>query len=335
VVRLDFSDIGKALKRFEQSAAQISILVITLVLYLLIPSPQNTLFGVLVAVELIGFVLLEVQQGVSKHGLGYEILDTIKSLGVAVLIWLLVSTALGTTVPVSAVVSCSMLPSIQRGDLAIVRGANLDDVTAPLLRATTMDIEDLKSSEVVVSYPAGSFKVVGSLYSYCQLYLYRDSRCREFYAAPGNFTEHKGGFEFAYSTCERVRLGANTKVDAPCLYSVKYANRTVYANRSNSVIVYQPNAGDLFFLTGDIIHRAFVKIRAPDGSSYVLTKGDNNDVLDLQFYDYSRMMGNTPVVEKNVKGMDIAGIPYIGYFKLFISGFLVEDPNCGTNLNYV
>lgn len=321
---------GEKLTRFEESTAQVSILIVTLIFYLL---TKNAVFGVLVALEFIAFVAIEIQQGVQHHGVKYEIYDTLKSLGVAVLLWLSVSVLLGTSVPISAVVSCSMLPNLQRGDLTVIRGASSATLNAPQIELSPEDFVKLYSHEARVVSPDGTFAVNGSLFSYCQVYKYSDKVCTDFYSSPSLFIEQRGPLSFHYSKCERTVLGTSNSAQTPCLTSVTYKGQEFRPNMSNDIIVYQPNGGDLFSYTGDIIHRVFLKVKV-GSSNFVLTKGDNNEVMDIQFYDYGRNLANTPVQEKNIKGANLFAIPYVGYFKLFISGFVDEPVYCNTNLLY-
>ena len=86
-------------------------------------------------------------------------------------------------------------------------------------------------------------------------------------------------------------------------------------------------------MIGDIVHRTMFEINA-DGKVYYLTRGDNNPILDLQVYDYSRDLGNSPVPSGNSRGKVILRVPYLGYFKLFISGYLQEDSQCKTQLKF-
>lgn len=325
---MDLKKLGEKLTKFEESAAQVSVLVITLAVYLL---TKNSIFGVLVAIEFIAFVLLEVQQGVKKHGVKDEIIDTLKSLAIAVLIWLSISFLLRTAVPISAVVSCSMLPNMQRGDLTIIRGTTIPELKAPEIE---MDLDEMRfvfGPEADIYSPYRNFTVNGSIFSYCQTYTYVDPICRQFFSNPNVFTEKRGALTFMYSQCERKILGSNAVEKQPCVTSLSYEGNEYRTNFSNDIIVYQPNSGDLFSYTGDIIHRVFLKIKS-GSQEYVLTKGDNNNVFDIQFYDYGRKLANTPVPENNVKGAHILSMPYVGYFKLFISGFVDEPVYCNTNL---
>jgi len=89
----------------------------------------------------------------------------------------------------------------------------------------------------------------------------------------------------------------------------------------------------LFSQVGDIVHRAVFRMSV-NGQYYYLTKGDNNPILDAQVYDYPDSLGNVPIAQKNVKGRMLFRVPLLGYYKLVISGYFKEDPQCSTQLSY-
>ena len=114
---------------------------------------------------------------------------------------------------------------------------------------------------------------------------------------------------------------------------MRYKNKTFYFNKKNDVIVYSAYKGDLFSLVGDIIHRVFLKVRVNALNKTVfLTKGDNNNIFDIQMYDEKLKMGNRPVDNSRVKGVYWFAVPYLGYFKLALSGYVQEDSLCSTVL---
>ncbi len=325
---MDLKEMRKSLSRFEESAAQIFILVATLALYLL---SGNSIFGVLVAIEFVAFVALEIYQGVQSHGVSHEIVDTIKSLGIAVLIWLSFSVILGTAVPVSAIVSCSMLPNLQRGDLTIIKGSGAGTLIAPQIEVSDEQLAIIANPKTLVISPYGNETVMGSMYSNCMAYAYTDPLCRNFLQEPEKFIEKRGEMEFIYKQCNRKEMGTGKAQMTPCIYAISYKGKEYAMNLSNSIIVYEPAKGDLFSYTGDIVHRVQMKIRAGN-STYLLTKGDNNNVFDVQFYDFTHQLANTPVREQKIKGAHIFSIPYVGYFKLFLSGYTEEGQYCDSNL---
>jgi hypothetical protein len=294
-------------------------------------SPLNLLsplFGILVVLELGWFVTMEVKDGAQKHGWKHEVVDTIIALAVAVGIWYGASFVLNTSSPISAVVSCSMLPNLQRGDFVIVQGA---PVNAYGIEMTAAELDSLTSSPASINYIGNLATMEGSLYSYCVL----DSKseiCQTFIHSPESFIEEKGAFKYRYERCS-LSFSNGTSASLPCLKSITFRGKEYLTNFSNDVIVYQPLSGDPYANIGDIVHRAFFVIDA-DGKKYYLTRGDNNPIIDMQVYDYRRAVGNHPVPQENVRGKVIARVPFLGYLKLFISGYFNEDSQCKTQLDF-
>ncbi len=336
---MDFKNFWEIFIKFKRSVIQIFILIITLALYIFTKdSPQygydvSPIFGILVAVEFIVFVVLEMKQGVKNHGIKNEILDTLKCVVIALLIWIFISIILRTSVPISAVASCSMLPNLQRGDLAIIHGTSIAEIIAPEINVSLDEFKEIMNPEAKIYSIYKNFTVNGSIFSYCQAYNNSNSVCRYFIREPEQFIEQRGSLIFTYSNCKRKTLSFNNSELQLCVVSISHNGKTYKTNFSNDVIVYQPNNGDLFFYTGDIIHRVYLKINV-DGQIYLLTKGDNNNIFDIQFFDYRRQLANTPIQEKNIRGMHLFSIPYIGYYKLFLSGSVEESINCNTKLIY-
>jgi len=105
-----------------------------------------------------------------------------------------------------------------------------------------------------------------------------------------------------------------------CSYAIEYNGTTIYENHSNPVIIYEPKETDYFAATGSIVHRVFALLIS-DGKRYVLTKGDNNIMLDQE-------AGNEPVSLDRIKGQIVFQIPYLGYVKLFAFGQIEPPPEC-------
>lgn len=324
----------------KQSKFQIIALLTTLALFLITNHFLRdsalgfvpTLFAILIVIEIIGFVGLEVNSGAKKHGWKHEIVDTAIALGIAVAIWFGLCFILNTNTPISGVVSCSMLPNLQRGDFVIVQGAS---PAAYSLQMTSVELSSL-TDDATVYYSNKSETIVGSIFAYCTQHV-GGEMCSAFISNPESVIEQKGAFIYKYERCELNYSNGDRKTE-PCLKSVTFHEQEYLTNFSNDVLVYQPVSGDLFSLVGDIVHRAMFKIDITDvkggNSTYYLTRGDNNPVLDLQIYEYSRSLGNHPVPDENLRGKVIFRVPYLGYFKLFISGYLQEDSQCKTQLGF-
>ncbi|MEM4336041.1 MAG: hypothetical protein QXL47_04880 [Candidatus Anstonellales archaeon] len=312
-------------QKFAKSNVQFSLLVILLVLYLV---TKHIFFAILTLLSFILMLASEVYFGVKKHGIRHEIIDTIVAIIFALVVWYGASFLLNTSSPISAVVSCSMLPAIQRGDLIIVQGVS--DYSAYELNITQADYSALLGHSEAV-HGDKILSVKGSVFSFCQA-APDDPFCYEFATKPEEFSESRGNFVFQYGRCQR-RIGADVYKEEPCIMNVSYKNKTYPIKLSHDIIVYQPNPNDVFALYGDIIHRAYFKLNV-DGKTYYLTKGDNNNLLDIQYYSYYYEMGNTPVPADRVKGKDLFQVPFLGYYKLFLSMMFSEDPQCNTILIY-
>lgn len=99
--------------------------------------------------------------------------------------------------------------------------------------------------------------------------------------------------------------------------SITINNQTILENYSNPIIVYLTTPNDTF--SGDIVHRVFAALKV--GSTYyLLTKGDNNPALDIEF-------GNYPVDQNMVIGKVVGVIPWLGYLTLAFKGG-IETAGC-------
>jgi len=315
---------------------QLAILFGTLVLFLIantllrnVPSLSFVppFLGILVVIEIVFFVTLEVKEGAQKHGWKHEAVDTLIALAVALAIWYGASFVLNTSTPVSGVVSCSMLPNLQRGDFVIVQGA---PVSAYGISMTPDELASL-NGKAVAEYNGANISIDGSMFPYC-LRNRNQSVCQAFIQSPSSVIERKGAFTYRYERCP-ISLSGGGGAAEPCLKSVAFHGTEYLTNFSHDIIVYQPVPGDVYSVVGDIVHRVFFVIDV-EGKKYYLTRGDNNPVLDLQVYDYGNGAGNTPIAQDKVRGRVLARIPLLGYFKLFISGYFNEDPQCKMQLEF-
>lgn len=318
---------------------QLLVLLATLALYLITnalfgspDSPYNIippLIGLLILAEILIFVGMEVKEGAQKHGWKHEIVDTIIALAIAVAIWYGASFILNTDSPISAVASCSMLPELQRGDFVIVQGA---PVRAYEISMTQEELDSL-TDRATIFFDGKNISMDGSIFSYCvhELINNRSSAlCEAFVNTPQDIVERKGAFTYHYEGCP-LSFSNGTSAHRPCVKTVTFRGQEYLTNFSHDVIVYGPPTGDYYSFIGDIVHRVVFKVNA-GGKNYYLTRGDNNPVLDVQAYEYNLNLFNHPIPEENLRGKVIFRIPFLGYFKLFVSGHLWEDPQCREQL---
>ncbi len=270
-------------------------------------------------------VATEVNTGARKNGWKHEVIDTIISIILILAFWFGLQFILNTSVPISGIVSCSMLPALSRGDMVIVQGSEINGYEINMSKA---EFEKINNYDSIVEFDGENFKVKGSLYSYCSQN--EDTMCNYFYYSPEKFIEKKGNFTFHYAKCDMKYNDGKTMIE-PCTIFVDYNGKNYPINLSNDILVYVPEKGTYFSYVGDIIHRVYFKINV-EGDIYYLTKGDNNPILDIQMYDYNYKIGNLPA--KEIHGKKIMQLPYLGYLKLFLSGYFEEYAQCKTNLIY-
>ncbi len=311
---------------------QFLIVFLTFLVYII---TKNALLGVVLAIEIVGLVILEFKQGAESHGVKQELKETLEAVVAAVLLILILSFLLGTSTPLSAVASCSMNPALHRGDLVVIHHVSATALGVPLLHISHEQLEALNSTKVKV-FENHSFlmEVNGSLFNYCVLH-HEAKVCGRFFNNPTAFYEKRGNFTFLYADCLRgVKQGDKlVGVKEPCMVGVLFQNKTtkklIPFDDKGTVVVYQPPKSSLFARVGDIVHRA-VFVVSSGGKEYVITKGDNNNIPDIGFY--MKKKGNYVVPFNNVRGGVWFSVPYIGYLKLVLFGYVTENKICQTNL---
>ncbi len=278
------------------------------------------MIGLLIGLCIVWIVVLEFAQGTREHGLKNEVKETLIALALALIVWFGAGVVLNTSSPLNAIVSCSMLPHIARGDMVVLSGDRV--------QAQQEEVASLAGISRAQVYENGAFvaDVNGSMYTYCAT---RQSApaCQRFISSPGAFTEKHGELLFAYEKCGIVMDKGRGTVFGPCVSYLEVNGRRYGTNLSNDVVVYQPGKNEYYSRVGDIIHRAYIRLHsADDGKTYFLTKGDNNPIFDIQVYDEASGQGNAPVELQRSKGRILVSVPYLGYFKLFISPAAIPTP---------
>jgi len=259
-------------------------------------------FAVLVALAIVGIVLLEIWIGVKTGGLGNEVKETVLAILVAAALWYGGGWLLNTAVPLDAVVSCSMLPALNRGDMLVLHGG---EVEAPIAKMSGAEWDAVEAS--------------GVLKRQCAL-------CKDANSEWGCLGDNMGGMatpsgllDFKCSLCERKNT-AGSKQFVPCVTGVDINGKNFDYSKGMETVVYAPKPSDPFARSGDIVHRARFIVDV-DGRKYIFTKGDNNNLFDVQ-------IGNAPVEPERIRGRALVRLPYMGYLKLFLSGMFGEPVGC-------
>ncbi len=306
----------KTMDRVVESKALYAVMIISFALYLMTRSPP---FALLFALSLIAEFLAETVRGAGKHGWKHELTELAIAIIAALAIWFGASFLLGTSAPLDAVVSCSMLPNLERGDMMVLQGAvpSAPEVT---VSAAQWDSQDWGNETGLWCGFCNGQLCIGKPVNAVE---YRDAQGKLLsYGVLVNETPQEGNLvKFGCGMCT-VALDSGSTVQTPCAKNVTIGNTTLSENLSNEIIVY--NALPTDAMRGDIIHRVYARINA-GGKYHYLTKGDNNPQFDLQY-------GNLPAPQERTVGKTIFRIPYLGYVKLFLFGHIATPQGCDTRI---
>jgi len=281
------------MRQIERSKVLYAALAVAFILFIV---TKSIFFALLCTGIILILLAIETLTGAASHGIVNELREVIIALLVAAGIWFGLGFLLGTPAPLDAIVSCSMVPNLAAGDLVVLRGVPPGEIAAP-------EVELTPEQWAKAAGDAGAF------YYVCGL-------CRNGTPCLGNpfVGGEAANADVAYhcGTCTR-RDARGTLTTAVCAQGVTIYGTQIAENLTNDVIVY-----DAPRIT--IIHRVFAKIKVGD-DYYYLTKGDNNNLFDAQGYRFI-------VPNSRLKGKVIVRIPYLGYFKMFISGMFTPGGLC-------
>jgi len=275
--------------------------VLLLALFMLYIVFKSVMLGPLIALTIFALIALEVWVGVKTGGLMKELKEDVLAIALGVVLWFGSGILLNTSTPLDAVVSCSMLPSLERGDMLVLQGG---EVKAPTVSMSRSEWEQARAGGLMERQCAAC---IGQNSTYACL------------SDRGGIAMPSGLFDYACSLCERVDREGNREF-VPCTTGVDIKGKGVDLSEKGEVIVYTPLPTDIFARSGDIVHRARFVVDV-EGEKYIFTKGDNNNLFDVQ-------VGNAPVEPRRIMGRAVLRVPWLGYFKLFISGLFEEPGGC-------
>lgn len=219
------------------------LLIVSFILFIISRSP---IFAILSGVFLVLLFIIDIIVGTSEHGIFTEIKELIIAAIAAIVFFFILMIVLNTPAPLSAIVSCSLLPHYERGDMIVLQGVKGEDINAPTVELTPEEFNSIY----------GKKQECGTV----------------------------GVIEYICSKC--TRISSKTKeflFDTLCVREIKVKGQTFYENFSNDVVVYSPILLTNQPWGGDIIHRVFLKIKVGD-KYFFLTKGDNNDAFDTSIF---------------------------------------------------
>lgn len=308
------------------------IFAAVLVAYVLMQgSALSVLFGAIALFLLIVIIVMEFMVSGREEGYKRSIAEVAVALAVIVVLWFALQFFLNTGDPIDVVPSCSMLPALQRGDLIVLSGTAAGALRAPKVNVSRQQMDGMLSnygneSLVCLSYAytrggnmalsqfqqqgysLGLFRFTGSAYEPVSQG-----------AQDGNLVQYACGYQ-------PVRLSNGTVADEAYTSSITVNGIQIGESLNNSIVVYSTVPSDYFHSLGDtyIVHRAYAVLNA-SGSYYVLTKGDNNPALDVQFM-------NLPPSSSEIQGSMVLDVPYLGYFKILLSSDLAQPTGCNSTV---
>ena len=312
------------------------LLLISIIGYIFTGSP---IAGAVAFILIIAVIVYEFSD--SFRTIGFT--KTIAEVGIAILlavalIWFIPSLILHTSSPIDVVASCSMLPTLHRGDIVILHdipnmSSFLEANHIPVInvsRNSFQNMENNMQSEFLEPIPYSKGNASHIYSSYNSL----DNQSIGFYniacmarLPSSRYSEclvrnqSSNLIRYNYSLAQQVNnKGVSTTI--PYVSSITIGNTTIVENYSNPIIVYKTTKYDYF--TGDIIHRLVAALNV-DGSYYTLTKGDNNPVLDIEALNY-------PSNTSNVVGYVVSDVRYIGYLSLIIRGQISPVAGCNQTI---
>jgi signal peptidase I len=308
------------------------VLVILFVLFIIFQGKGtlSAIFGIALFLMIVILIVIEITIGIQEEGFAKNIIEIVAAVLIVVVLWFVLKAALQTNYPLDVVPSCSMLPNLKRGDLIVLHGVkNVSQLNAPVLKITNSDYNQLKSNtsgeflSCVAYKPNGSLaqisQIIGPGY---QIGLYSSANGGQIVQS-----SQQNGKLIQY-TCgsKTIQYQNGTTAQEAYTTAVTINGTTIYGDANNSIVVYGTVPQDYFYKLGDsyIVHRVYA-ILNESGNYLVLTKGDNNPGLDIQY-------GNYPFNITSVQGKVVSSIPYVGYLKLALSNSFVEPAGCNSTV---
>lgn len=308
------------------------LLAVLFVLFILFQGrgALSALFGIALFMTIVVLIVIEFSVGLKEEGLAKNIMEIIAAVLIVVVFWFSLRAILHTNYPLDVVPSCSMLPNLKRGDLIVLHGIQ----SQSQLKAPVINISESAYAKMNSSMPSEFLSCVA--YKQTNGGTYLSQVVKPGYSI-GLYNPSNGGsivpnsyqsgslIQYTCGSKEIMYDNGSTAYEAYTT-AVTINGTTIYNDRNNSIVVYETVPQDYFYKLGDsyIVHRVYAILNV-NGTYYVLTKGDNNPGLDIQY-------GNYPVNITYVQGKVILSIPYLGYFKLALSSSFTEPAGCNSTV---
>jgi len=310
------------------------LIVILFVSYILFQHAVlfSAVFGIALFLIIIVTIVIEMGGSIREEGAKKSLIELALAIIIVVALWFGLKFALNTQYPLNVVPTCSMLPVLHRGDLVAIDGvSNAAQLKAPIVNVSAKEwnstLQNFGSEFLeCVAYNASTGNVSSVFKNGDELVLYP-------FSGVGSILQQnqQGGNLIKYQCgLAQVKTSSGATYNEAYTKSITIGNTTIQGDRNNSIIVYKTIPQDYFYKIGDayIVHRVYAVIRAGD-NYYVLTKGDNNPGLDIQF-------GNYPILLESgnsyVEGRVVMVVPYLGYLRLIFSRQISEPAGCNSTI---
>ena len=325
----------KAAKKGRQGINTLPIYVALVVMFILFIIFQgnrslSAIFGIALFMIIVVLILIEITNGIKEEGFKRNIIELVAAVLIVVVFWFSLKALLHTSSPLDVVPSCSMRPQLKRGDLIVLQGVkNITNINAPVIKMNASSYNTLNSNMQNELLSCVAYKQEGSRIAVSSI-------VQPGYSV-GLFSSSNGGEIVPYSyqgsnpiqyACGTATITFSNGTSESEAYTtgVTINGTTIHGDKNNSIVVYATVPGDYFYQLGDsyIVHRAYAVINA-SGNYLVLTKGDNNAGLDIQY-------GNYPANASSIEGKVLYSIPYLGYLKLILSNSFTEPAGCNSTV---
>ncbi len=306
------------------------MLIAFLALYILSQgSAISIIFGALAFFMLIILLVMEFVISGKEEGFRKSMVEIVVAIAIIAALWISLRFILNTNDPIDVVPSCSMLPALQRGDLIVLQGISPSEIKAPVINVSKAAFDsmtnNIRNESLVCLYytrngNSGSVSQFERPGSNLGLFRFTGNSYEQVSSQPsGSLVRYQCG-------AQPVRFSNGTVTNEAYTKSITINGTTVNENLNNSIVVYRTIPQDYFYSLGDafIVHRAYAMLNV-SGDYYVLTKGDNNPALDMQYLNY-------PPSFSYLSGVSILSIPYLGYLKIIISGQLLQPSGCNSTV---
>ncbi|MGD0728803.1 MAG: hypothetical protein ABR981_01885 [Candidatus Micrarchaeaceae archaeon] len=309
------------------------VIAVVFVLFIYFQSSRyiSSILGIALFMIIIVVIIIELLNGVKEEGVTKNIIEIIIAVFVVLALWFGLRFFLHTNNPIDIVPSCSMLPNLKRGDLIVLHGVtNISEVKAPIINISKADYNTMQKNIKSEFLSCVAYNRTGNEIQVSQLIKPGYSVGLLSLSSTGgqivNQQNQQNNLIKYACGAQQIQYSNGTTASEAYTTSVTINGTTLNGDRNNTIVVYQTIPQDYFYQLGDsyIVHRVYAVLNV-SGVYYILTKGDNNPGLDMQY-------GNYPVNLTYIQGKELLSIPYLGYIKLVLSNSFSEPSGCNSTV---